>query len=62
MSRSGAGRVRIALAAVRLGRAGAEPQLQPLGAAADDAAPEQALRRRGDDAGDRTPSRDDARG
>ena len=46
--------------AIGFGRAGAEPQLQTFGLAADNAAPQQAVRRRGDDAGNRHAARHDA--
>ena len=45
--------------AVRLRVSGALAQFQLLGAAADHAAPQQSLRRRGDNAGDRNAMRDD---
>jgi len=46
-------------AVIGLRRTGAEPQPQPFGFAADDASPQQSLRRRGDDAGDRQAVRHD---
>ena len=45
---------------MRFGVVFAEPQLQPLGAAADRTAPQQTARRRGDNAGNRDATRDDA--
>ena len=57
---AGAGRARIGVPP-RLRRSAGEPQLQPLGAAPDDAAPQQSLRRRRDDARRSARLRDDAR-
>ena len=46
-------------AVIGFGRTGAEAQPQPFSLAADDRAPQQSLRRRGDDAGDRNAVRHD---